>query len=352
MIRGGADEQLDFNDFLETHYRELLCQARKSYTFATYECIPWGERFVLWRHDVDYSLNRALRLARIEAEMGVRATYFINPRSDFYNLFETTQVSAVRSILDLGHEVGLHFDSACHQGSGDSSLESGLHCDARLISSVFGISLAAFSFHNPDAADLRCDEELYGGLINCYSRRFRTEVGYCSDSNGFWRFRRLMDVLEVASDRCLQVLTHPGWWQSKLMAPRSRILRCVYGRAAATMRAYDQVLIDGQRANLRGPPEVMEFLREIDREAHERIGTLWGLEHLEDTLFALRRLLGRWKGRNPSRPADPEMDAIDSLCARLLDGVASPSPKDLEDACTVICARLKTCVDRHASGAG
>ena len=43
---------------------------------------------ILWRHDVDFSIHRASSLAKIENELGVKATYFLKLHSEFYNLFE------------------------------------------------------------------------------------------------------------------------------------------------------------------------------------------------------------------------------------------------------------------------
>ena len=41
---------------------------------------------VLLRHDVDLSLDAALRMAEVEADAGARATYFLMTGSVFYNL--------------------------------------------------------------------------------------------------------------------------------------------------------------------------------------------------------------------------------------------------------------------------
>ena len=109
-------------------------------------------------------------------------------------------------------------------------------------SSAFGLRPAAFSFHNPTEFLLLWERDTYGGLINCYSRTFKTTIPYCSDSNGYWRFRRLRDALESAQDPRLQVLTHPGWWQEVPLHPRERIFRSVYGRALDIMNLYDVVL--------------------------------------------------------------------------------------------------------------
>ena len=83
------------------------------YGFARYGERPSG-RHVLWRHDVDVSMHRAARLAEIEAERGVVATYFVNPRSVFYNLLEPEIEVLLRRIRSLGHEIGLHFDAGAY----------------------------------------------------------------------------------------------------------------------------------------------------------------------------------------------------------------------------------------------
>ena len=62
------------------HYRELLEAARAGgYRFALFEGEPAAGRPLL-RHDVDLSLDAALRLAELEAESGVAATYFLMTR--------------------------------------------------------------------------------------------------------------------------------------------------------------------------------------------------------------------------------------------------------------------------------
>ena len=230
------------NDFTLNNYRQLIKLAKEKYEPASYKGIPFGRKFVLWRHDCDYSLNRSLSLAKIEHEEGIRATYFLNPHCEFYNPLESGQAQIVKSILGLGHDIGLHFDAAFYATESEAQLNDQVKQEAQLLEQVFGVRMSAFSFHNPSAFHLTCEAEIYGGLINCYSKRFKTKIPYCSDSNGYWRFRRLHDVFEQATDPCLQVLTHPGWWQNKPMPPRQRIYRCAYGRAEAAMRQYDNGL--------------------------------------------------------------------------------------------------------------
>lgn len=270
-----ANRESRDDDFTVAAYAELLSLAKRNYTFASYDDIPWESRFVLWRHDCDYSLNRAHSLACAEAEQDIQATYFLNLHSEFYNLFERGQHRLVREIIDMGHQIGLHFDAAFHGDPTEEQLSAQVRNEADHLQDIFGEKLAAFSFHNPNASHLHCEEEAYGGLINCYSHRFKAEVPYCSDSNGHWRFRRLRDVLESATDRCLQVLTHPGLWQKCAMPPRQRIFRSAYGRAIATMADYDAAISAHGRENLSGFAGAQVFLKNILPERHALLEYLW-----------------------------------------------------------------------------
>jgi hypothetical protein len=278
-------------DFTMAEYRKLLRLAASSYLFATYDAIPWGEKFVLWRHDCDYSLNRAIALGRIEHEEGVQATYFVNPHCEFYNLLEASQLAIVKELVRLGHKIGLHFDSMFYITKDKVELESQLASEVRLLEQTIGQRPQAFSFHNPEEFHLSCDADEYAGLVNCYSRRFKMDVPYCSDSNGYWRFRRLRDVLESANDTCLQVLTHPGWWQDKPMRPRDRIARAVHGRAHAVMGFFDKAIEVGGRNNPAGVAPALRFLRTIGHPNYPVLDALMHQGHAELLFLQVFRIL-------------------------------------------------------------
>lgn len=277
-------------DFTIEHYRKLLKLATANWEVVQYDAIPWGSRYVLWRHDIDYSLNRSLALARIEKEESVRATYFLNPHSEFYNLAELGQHRILQQILSLGHNIGLHFDAAFYDIASEAELDRLVALEASNLEQLFGVKPVAFSFHNPMATHLACEVEQYGGLLNCYSKRFKNEVAYCSDSNGYWRFRRLHDVLSGASDPCLQVLTHPGWWQDKPMPSRQRIFRSAYGRANATMRLYDESLQEHGRLNHTGASAALRFLELLQPDRFELCDYLWNRECFLTLFVELWRL--------------------------------------------------------------
>lgn len=232
------------DEFTEQSYRLLLEQLLKGgYAFASFERPP-ETRHVLWRHDVDFSVHRARALARIEHELGCVGTYFINPRCSYYNVFEPAVGDLIADIAALGHAVGLHFDPAANRILPWSleRLEEAVGRDRALLELACGARISAVSWHNPDtSAILSMDGDMVGGLVNAYGRTLRTAYTYCSDSNGYWRFERMSDVIEAGHER-LHLLTHPEWWTPDALTPWERTLRCIEGRAQATLDSHIEIL--------------------------------------------------------------------------------------------------------------
>jgi len=241
-----------WEDFTETAYCGLLDAAKERYRFATYDD-PGEGAHVLWRHDIDHSVHRAVRLAELEHERGVTATYFFWIRSPYYNVLEPAIKACAGKMLALGHRIGLHFDI---NGYGDADwdydrLNARIEREAALLSDEFGGAVDAVSFHDPENGGmLSFDAERLGGLVNAYAKRFHSEYGYCSDSNGYWRHTPIGDVIRNGGHEKLQVLTHPVWWTEDTMAPREKIERAVLGRARAVMAEYDDHLARSGRTNL------------------------------------------------------------------------------------------------------
>lgn len=102
--------KLNFNttDFTEKYYKTLLKKIKNKTIF--YNEINKYDNFTLWRHDIDFSVHRALSLAKLEKNLEVKATYFIQLGSNFYNIFEKETKNLIMKIIDFGHDIGLHFD--------------------------------------------------------------------------------------------------------------------------------------------------------------------------------------------------------------------------------------------------
>lgn len=239
-----------FSDFTHSNYAQLLRLAFERFQFAAYDDIPVDGQFILWRHDLDFSIDDALPLARIEASVGIRATYFVNLRDSFYNAFDARHAPMIRQIADMGHAIGLHFDASLLDCHDEALLTAKLMADKVILESQFDVPVAAFSFHNPRDKELNLDDWQYAGMVNTYARRFRDVLGYCSDSNGYWRHASLHEVLKGEVRAGLQVLTHPCWWTAEIMSPRQKIANII-DRTAERMRSdYDQALASFGRKNI------------------------------------------------------------------------------------------------------
>lgn len=241
-----------FDDFTEAGYRELLDLAGAHWKFVSFGAVT-TDPHVLWRHDIDVSPNRALRLAEIENSCGVKATYFFLLHSEFYSCLEKSTRDIMRRIAGYGHDVGLHFDVTFYSDVVDlPSLEKRLAFEADIVSELAAAKPVAVSFHNPTAEQLKnYDQPALAGLVNAYGRPLQANYRYISDSNGYWRFDRLHDVLAERADPALHVLTHPEWWTPESRSPRDRVARAVEGRAARGLQAYDAFLAARGRDNVR-----------------------------------------------------------------------------------------------------
>lgn len=237
-----------FDDFTEIKYADFLKLTNLPSIF--YEEIMSKDKFLLWRHDIDHSIHRAKKLAVLEKKYFIKATYFLQLGSFFYNIFEEEIKELVLNILSLGHQIGLHFDPTQYKINTKEDLEKYLNFEKNILENLFQVEIKVFSFHNPTEEILKYDDFKYSDMINTYAKYFKENVEYCSDSNGYWRYKSLEDFLNEKHTK-IQVLTHPGWWQKEAMSPRNRIQRCIDGRANNTAKKYDGLLDKHGRENVR-----------------------------------------------------------------------------------------------------
>jgi hypothetical protein len=242
----------DYSDFTEHAYAEMLRTLKAAgYSFARFAERPRG-RHALLRHDVDYSMHRAVRIAEIEAEEQVVSTYFLMVRSRFYSLAEPETAKLVSRLLACGHDVGLHFDGEIYDTSHWSAaeLEGAIARERHLLEVLIDREVDSVTFHNPDLSNLMTfRDETVGGLINGYSARLSSDYVYASDSNGYWRYEPMPNVIRTGHER-LYLLTHPEWWTPTAMSPAERIDRAIMGRALANQVHYDRLLEKAGRKNV------------------------------------------------------------------------------------------------------
>jgi hypothetical protein len=245
------------NDFTLTEYSQYLTEIKRHYVFINYDEVDAiTSPHVIWRHDIDVSMHQALKLAQIEKDHGVKATYFIMLGSWFYDIRDHEIHDLIDSIKKLGHTIGLHFDFEYLPSGKISDIESfltALKLQKKELEQLLNLKIEVFSYHNPTTIsdDLRSQINLYkqADMINVYSDKFVNNYKYCSDSNGLWRFDRLMDLINPKEFPRLHILTHPEWWTEHKMTPREKIQRALMGRVKALLDRYDRALQESNRPN-------------------------------------------------------------------------------------------------------
>lgn len=152
-----------------------------------------------WRHDVDVSLASAVKMARFAQVAGVRSTFYLNPRCDFYNLFSREGEYTQKAILDAGHRIGAHVD---YREGG--SVEKAVWRDWNLMGADKGLNSAAVSFHMPPPNVIWVD---FDWFESAYASRWRGR--YISDSR-----REFGEDKERLLSDDVQVNLHPEHWFS------------------------------------------------------------------------------------------------------------------------------------------
>lgn len=196
-------------------YRNLLqTMSDHGYEYAGYE--NWNEkrRCVILRHDIDNDIEKALALAKIEKQEGVKSTYFVLVTSDFYNVYSSRSVKLLQGILDCGHEIGLHFDEVRYPEicTPENAKEKILE-EARFLGVVLGKEIKSVSMHRPSEMMLEANLEI-PGITNSYGKIFFKDFKYLSDSRKRWR-EPIVEIIASEQYKRLHILTHAIWYNKE-----------------------------------------------------------------------------------------------------------------------------------------
>jgi len=222
--------------FTQAGYRELVQEIMdRGYEVRGYgEAVP-DERQLILRHDIDMSTQAALDMAKTERELGVTATYFVLTRSRLYNPLAADHAGALRGILDLGHQIGLHFDASFYPDADQA--EFGAAMEIALLESFFEVEIRAISFHRPIRELLDGPPEFLG-RVNAYGRRYFSEMAYVSDSRGAWNHGHPLEHPCFKKGQAMQLLTHPiWWWGDQPQSPAERLFGYLHAAHARADRA-------------------------------------------------------------------------------------------------------------------
>lgn len=172
------------------------------------------EKSAIIRHDVDMDLQEAVKMAELEQEIGIRSTYFVLITSEYYNLLSGNNMESARRILELGHEIGLHFDiTAYEENLSIEEVGGALKQEISIMENVLNIKVKTISWHIPrkDLLGVHLAFTDEWGVLNAYDPHFYSEYKYVSDSMMRWR-EPVEEYIEKGEYKKLQILTHPIWY--------------------------------------------------------------------------------------------------------------------------------------------
>lgn len=225
-----------FESFCRQDYAQLLRDLMdRGYSFGALEDLKGVGPVAFCRHDVDLSMSHAADMAELEHSLGVRATYYVLLSTRMYGLASAEGRAFLERLIQLGHEVGLHFDATQYAGDRDS-LEIAARDECAILEMLTRQPVTSLSFHRPAPALLGL-EGGFAGRVHTYEPRFFNATAYVSDSNGGWHHGHPLDHAAVAAGEPLQLLTHPIWWMQDQPANAVAVLERLRRRIEATVQS-------------------------------------------------------------------------------------------------------------------
>lgn len=201
-------------------YREIIRYIKQTGQYVpSYGAALGKEKFILMRHDVEYSVKRAYDLARVESSMDFTSTFFFQWTNNSYNILSRRNLDMVRDMHERGERIGLHF---ALNGMTDMELvRKQITREMYMLSEMLGFEITEFSIHRPSPDVLRENIKL-PNIINAYQDDFFTfadkitsdiqlGVKYLSDANHIWRYGYPSKETIFGYDK-IQILTHPFAW--------------------------------------------------------------------------------------------------------------------------------------------
>jgi hypothetical protein len=193
-------------------YEETIRKAIElGYEFPTVSQLKNGcgeyKKFLLLRHDIDSSPRYALEMARLERRLGVQSSYYVLMHSLHYNPAAPPHWDALREIIDLGFEVGLHYETDFFENRNLDPLQ-GVLKDVAALEAILHLQIRSVSQHRPASNTFL--QKLNEFYVDAYNHDLMQNVRYISDSGFKWRDQSLLDLLGT-EDR-IHALIHPLTW--------------------------------------------------------------------------------------------------------------------------------------------
>lgn len=187
------------------------------------------------RHDIDVHIAGIERIAEIEAANNVTATYYVL-LTQHYNPMQTDNRKILRRLIELGHEIGLHYDLATYPQDLDVA-QAHLRWEAAVLAEIVGAPIRTITMHQPHKG-LPDPFLMQDEYIHPHSPKFQADLVYVSDSCRAWRDETLLNCFGPNPPRRLLLTTHPELWLKGTVNSRMAYLQILTENATRPYRNY------------------------------------------------------------------------------------------------------------------
>jgi len=208
--------------FSHAEYRNIITLVKQNLPIMDFsEVNDETNAFCVLRHDIEFSIDRALEMAHIEHDdLGVHSTYTVQLRNNTYNALSEKNIKAIQEIEKMGHYIGLHQNPPQME---DGELIDYIVKDIETLQHYYGFEVDRFAFHrcgsNPGILEKYVKVP---NKINCYAEEFfhyftgdkpeDLRVHYLADSNHDWKYGHPLHIDYWDLPQKMQLLTHPYSW--------------------------------------------------------------------------------------------------------------------------------------------
>lgn len=216
----------------QSYLKFLMLAQKKSYKFIFFDEFNKHSKFIILRHDLDFDLNFAIKLAQIEHQKNVKSTYFIMLHHPLYNIWTKSNQLILKKIINLGHTIGLHFDLAFYNSKINNQKLLNFYIEEELsfLSKITNSKIYFVSFHQPQAEILQNQIYLKDRFESVYNKIYFIDIKYISDSTGRWCEASINKFLQESKFDKIQFLSHPALWLTKQKKLKARLEKILFER--------------------------------------------------------------------------------------------------------------------------
>lgn len=205
--------------FTYNHYEEIISLLKDAkYDFVSFREFQRKKTHqVILRHDIDLSLESALKMAEIDHTNGVISVFQFLISSEIYNLNSQTGLKVLQQIKSLNHKIGLHVDPIAlgTKKNKIKDIQNKFELQIKIAAMMLG-NLDSYSFHRPTTYgffDHLFPDKLSYSLPPCSNEAiFMENIAYRSDSRRIWKNGCICRQIDELRGKSLQLLIHPIWW--------------------------------------------------------------------------------------------------------------------------------------------